>query len=233
MAPKRREGQGQLQSLQLRTAPRCWTRRVGTKSFRSSQAAERAFSSKTSKADHVSCAPLGKTSPALAADACDALGRMRNGRATEEDSVPTEYPRAVGPGYFRAFSRLARRSLQVHRADGTVPVPKERVPLSTKNARGLLLACHSGKIYSRIARTNIQHLLPEAAQGQQSGGVKGGSTAAPQIVLSLSIKKMRKKQKCAAVLFTDIEAELYSDFAEVALGSLLLERGSGFSSKRT
>ena len=65
-----------------------------------------------------------------------------------------------------------------------VPVPKKpRVPLSAKNARGVLLACHPGKIYSRIVRTKMQHLLPEAAQGRQPGGVKGGSMAVPQIVL--------------------------------------------------
>ena len=103
-----------------------------------------------------------------------------------------------------------------------VPVPKkQRVPLSAKNARGVLLACHSGKIYSRIASTKTQHLLPEAAEARQSGGVKGGSTAAPQIVLSLFIKKVHKEQKCAAVLITDIKTAFYSVFAEVALGSLL------------
>ena len=163
----------------------------------------------------------------LAADAHDVLGTMRNGKATVEDSVPTEYLRAAGPGHLRAFARLARRSLQDGapsrwRTGCMVPVPrKQRVPQSAKSARGVLLACHAGKIYSRIVRTKMQHLLPEAAQGRQSGGVKGGSTAAPQIVLSLFIKKMRKEQKCAAALFTDIRAAFYSVFAEVALGSLL------------
>ena len=97
-----------------------------------------------------------------------------------------------------------------------VPMAKKpRVPLSAKNARGVLLACRTGKVYSRIVRTKIQHLPPEAAKGRQSGGIKGGSTSVPQIVLSFFIEKMRKERKCAAVLFTD------SVFAEVALGGLL------------
>ena len=87
--------------------------------------------------------------------------------------------------------------------------------------RGVLLACHTGKIYSRIVRTNIQRFLPEAAQGRQSGGIKGGSTLVPRIVLSFLIEKMRKERKCAAVLFTDIKAAFYSVFAEIALGGLL------------
>ena len=45
MAPPRRQGQGRLQSSQLKT--------------------ENAFSSKTLQADCVSCALRGKTSPAL------------------------------------------------------------------------------------------------------------------------------------------------------------------------
>ena len=103
-----------------------------------------------------------------------------------------------------------------------VPVPKkQRVPLSAKNARRVLFTCHLGKIYSGIVRAKIQHLLPEAAQGRQSGRVKGGSTEAPQLVLSLFIKKMSKEKKCAAALLTDIKAAFYSVFAEVALGSLL------------
>ena len=103
-----------------------------------------------------------------------------------------------------------------------VPVPiKPRVPLSAKNARGVLLACHIGNIYSRIVRTKIQHLLSEAAKGRQSGGIKGGSTSVPQIVLSFFIEKMRKERTCAAVLFTDIKAAFYSVFAEIALGGLL------------
>ena len=81
-----------------------------------------------------------------------------------------------------------------------VPVPKKpRVPLSAKNAK--------------IVRTKIQHLLPEAAKGRQSGGIKGGSTSVPQIVLSFFIEKMRKERKCAAVLFTDIKAAFHSVFA--------------------
>ena len=137
-------------------------------SSRSSQAAKSAFSNKTSKADYVSCALpgdqpcpekwLGKDQ--LAADACDALGRMAKPQGTK-DSVPTEHLRAAGPGCLRAFARLAWRSVQDGapsrwRRGSMVPVPKkQRVPLSAKNARGVLLACHSGKIYSRIVRIKI------------------------------------------------------------------------------
>ena len=134
----------------------------------------------------------------------------------EEDCVPTEYLCAASPGYLRAFARLAQRSLQAGvpsrwRTGCVVPVPKKpRVPLSAKNARGVLLACHTGKIYSRIVRIKIQQLLPEAAQSRQSGGIKGGLTSVPQIVLSFFIEKMRKERKCAAVLFTDIKAAFTS-----------------------
>ena len=144
----------------------------------------------------------------LAADACDALGRMRKIIAMAEDCVLPKCLSAAGPGYLRAFARLALRSLQEGvpsrwRTGCMVPMAKKpRVPLS-------------GKIHSKIVRTKIQHLPPEAAKGRQSGGIKGGSTSVPQIVLSFFIEKMRKERKCAAVLFTD------SVFAEVALGGLL------------
>ena len=52
------------------------------------------------------------TEDQLAADACDALGRMRNGKAMGEDCVPTECLCAAGPGYLQTFARLAQRSLQ-------------------------------------------------------------------------------------------------------------------------
>ena len=142
----------------------------------------------------------------------------------EEDCVPAEYLCAAGPGYLRAFARLAQRSLQEGvssrwRTGCMVPVPKKtRVSLSAKNARGVLLACHTGKIHSRIVRTKIQHLLSEAAKGRQFRGIKGGSTS---VVLSFFIEKMCKERKCAAVLFTDIKAAFYSVFAEIALGGLL------------
>ena len=84
-----------------------------------------------------------------------------------------------------------------NRLHGASAQKKPRVPPSAKNASGALLACHTGKIYSRIVRTKIQHLLPDAAKVRQSGGIKGGSTTVPQIVLSFIIEKMRKERKCA------------------------------------
>ena len=49
----------------------------------------------------------------------------------------------------------------------------------------------------------------------QAGGIKGGATSVPQIVLSFFIEKMRKER------FTDIKAAFYSVFVDIALGGLL------------
>ena len=83
------------------------------------------------------------------------------------------------------------------------------MPLSAKNARGLLLACHTGKIYSRIVRTKIQHLLPGAAEGRQSRGIKGGSTSVPQFVLSFFIEKMRAEIALGGLLPLDTREQLF------------------------
>ena len=58
-----------------------------------------------------------------------------------------------------------------------------RISLAQRSLQEGGPACHTGKIYSRIVQTKIQHLLPEDVQGRQSGGIKGGSTSVPQIVL--------------------------------------------------
>ena len=67
-----------------------------------------------------------------------------------------------------------------------VPVPKKQ-----RSARGVLLACHLGKIYQRIVRTKIQDLLPEDAARRSQGRLSGG--AAGRALLFLV--KMRKEQK--------------------------------------
>ena len=98
---------------------------------------------------------------------------------------------AVTPG--RGAEQMANR---LHGSSAE----KAAKSLSAKNARGVLLACHAGKIYSRIVRTKIQHLLAEAAKGRQSGGIKGGSTSVPQIELSFFIEKSARngnvRQSC-------------------------------------
>ena len=134
-----------------------------------------------------------------------------------EDSVLTEYLRAAGWDTFK-LSRgwLGARSRMEHRADGA-RAPWSQCPRSEKRQRrsvGVPLR------QDLLDNCQDQDSAP-AASGPQSGGVKGGSTPAPQIVLSLFIKKMRKEQKCAATLCTDIKAAFYSVFVEVALGSLL------------
>ena len=159
----------------------------------------------------------------LAADACDALGRMRNGMAMEEDCVPTEHLRVAGPGYFRAFARLARRSLQDGgpswwRTGCMVPVPKkQRVHLSAKNAGRVLLACHSSKIYSRIVRTKCCPRPPRAGNQVESGRLHGGA----EDRALLTHQENRGTEVCCSPLHGHQGTFFYNVFAEVALGRLL------------
>ena len=131
----------------------------------------------------------------------------------------------ISPGFCEAGSAVTPESREC-RAEWRTECHEVQCPKSC--------ACDTGKIYSRIVRTKIQHLLPEAAKGRQSGWIKGGSASVPQIVLSFFIEKMRKERKCVAVLFTDIKAAFYSVFAEIALGGLLPldTRGGAFRQSR-
>ena len=107
----------------------------------------------------------------LAADACDTLGRMRNGNAMGEDCVPTEYLYAAGPGYLRAFVRLAQRSLQEGvpsrwRTGCMVPVPKKpRVPPECKEC----WKCVAGVSH----RQDLLEDRPDQASGFAPGSCSG------------------------------------------------------------
>ena len=154
------------------------------------------------------------------------------------DGCETERPwerSRISPGICEAGSAVTPG--RGARADGAQVAwfqcpEKPRVPLSAKNARGVLLASHTGKIYSRIVWPKIQHLLPEAAQGRQSGGIKGGSMSVPQIVLSFFIEKMRKQRKCAAVLFTDYKGAFHGGLGGDCVGWSVATRHEGAAFRR-
>ena len=118
-----------------------------------------------------------------------------------------EYLRAAGPGYLRAFARLARRSLQDGapsrwRTGCAVPVPKkQRVRSVLRTPEAFCWRATWARSSRELSGPRCSTCLPEAAKFHQSGGVKGGSTAAQQLVLSLFIKKVSKETKCAGSRF--------------------------------
>ena len=103
----------------------------------------------------------------LAADACDALGRMHG--------------------------------CETDRPWGRIVSPRSTCARLVQDISGHLRGWLSG--HSRVPSRLLQVAWFQWAKSRQSGGMKGGSTSVPQIVLSFFIEMMRKERKCAAVFF--------------------------------
>ena len=102
-----------------------------------------------------------------------------------------------------------------------VPIKKmQGRALSWLNARGVLLASHTSKVWAKIMRQQVAPPLALAAHSTQLGGMSGKSVKLASHMLQLFVRRSRRKGWSCACRFIDLVAAFYQCLTELALGPL-------------
>ena len=136
----------------------------------------------------------------------EAIKRMRKGKATGPDDIPTEAFLSLGDYGVRLLTSLfnniiSHGSMPVEWSTSTtIPIYKKGDPLNCENYRPVRLLCHAMKIYERVLERRLRERI--SITKNQCGFVKGVSTTdAMQYSHShkhwKSIEK--RKEKCTSL----------------------------------
>ena len=96
-----------------------------------------------------------------------------------------------------------------HRGGMMVPVPKGPAALAPGNARGVLLADHSAKVFAKCLRKQLLSSFSFQALDTQVGGMPGKSLDLACHLLSSRLAAAKRRGRCAAAIFLDLVAAFY------------------------
>ena len=141
-----------------------------------------------------------------------------------EDLLPAEFWKKAGPAGVQHLAALNFRSFGTARVAaewrggtfGVVP-RKPKLPLSRTNARGILLAAHSAKVYQRIIRTLALPFYLAAALPSQLGGAPGKSCEYVSHTARLFLQRAARRGLSAAAAFLDMQSAFYRAVVELSL----------------
>ena len=154
----------------------------------------------------------------------EAIKRMRKGKATGPDDIPTEAFLSLGDYGVRLLTSLfnniiSHGSMPVEWSTSTtIPIYKKGDPLNCENYRPVRLLCHAMKIYERVLERRLRERI--SITKNQCGFVKGVSTTDAIFALSQTLEKYREKKRKVHLTFIDLKSAFDSVSRELIVHGL-------------
>ena len=153
-----------------------------------------------------------------------ALRRVRNGKATGEDDIPSEacgaHPVAMAKLLYPQLLKLALHGQEalIHKGGRLAVAHKKGPTYECSSYRSLLVSSHVGKSIHRALRQHQQSLYTTYLQSQQVGG-------RPRIPVNFGVHMVRShlracvgQGKSASLVFLDLTEAFYRVLRPLALG---------------
>ena len=141
----------------------------------------------------------------------NAIKKMKNGKATGEDGIPSEIFKAlddVGVTWLRRIFNIAWDEGRIPddwRRAIVCPIYKKGDKTRCENYRGISLLSHAGKIYERVLEQRLRGLVEEKIGKWQHGFRPGKGTVDLIFAMKLLLEKDWEWNKDKYAVFIDME----------------------------